>query len=69
MFRSKDHPQGATLSFLKSLLKLVTECFRYIILVLWQHVLCKGMLLRVLDCGCASCALLRFMYVHQLIYY
>jgi len=60
MFRSKDHPQRATLSLLKSLLKLVTDCFCHIILVVWQHVLlCKGTLLRVADCGCASCALLR----------
>ena len=28
--------------------------------LLWQHVLlCKVMLLRMPDCGCASCALLR----------
>jgi len=55
MFRSKDHPQGPTLSLLKSLPTLVTDCYHYIILVLWQHVLlCKGMLLRVADCGCAE---------------
>jgi len=27
--------------------------------VLWQHVLCESMLLRVTNCCCASCASLR----------
>jgi len=54
MFLSKDHPQAATLSLLKSLLKLVTDCFRY---NLGSVAACLVVLLKVPECGCASCAL------------
>ena len=45
MFRSLDHPQGATLLLAKVILKTLT-IFLYINRVLWQHVLlCKSALL------------------------
>jgi len=43
MFRSSDHPQGATLFLAKVILKTFTKSFHYINSVLWQHiVLCKS---------------------------
>ena len=39
MFRSQDHLQGATLLLAKVLfLKILTDSFLYINMVLWQHV-------------------------------
>ena len=50
MFRFQDYHQGATISLLKSLLKLVTDLIRFVYRVLWQHVLLsKVMLCRVPD--------------------
>jgi len=37
MFRSLDHPQGATLFLVKVILKTFTK-FLYINRVLWQHI-------------------------------
>jgi len=49
MFRSKDHPQGATLFLAKVILKTFTKQFHYINRVLWQRImLCKSMLLGML---------------------
>jgi len=48
MFRSLDHPQGATLFLAKVILKTLINYFPCINRVLWQHVvLCKGMSLRI----------------------
>ena len=48
MFRSLDHPQGATLFLAKVILKTLINYFPCINRVLWQHVvLCKGTLLGV----------------------
>ena len=46
MFRSQDHPQGATLFLAKVILKTFTREFHHINRVLWQHiVLCESTLL------------------------
>jgi len=48
MFRSQDHPQGATLFLAKVILKTLIKYFPYINRVLWQHVvLCKDASLRM----------------------
>jgi len=38
MFRSLDHPQGATFFLAKVILKAFTNQFLYVSRVLWQHV-------------------------------
>jgi len=60
MFRSLDHPQGATL-FLDKVTSKTFIKFLYINRVLWQHVvLCKGTLLRVrLVTVCVVCYVVR----------